>query len=112
MHPGLIFDRSFINRIFDLFTRKQDVGEISGDQPNVAHLAYIAAHPDYQGRRIGSILLNESKRIAAERGKLYHRAGVYKKNTASQRMFEKCGHVKLVDLEMKYVVFMQAELNE
>jgi len=111
-HPWLIFHAEIFNRIIDLFIKKQDVGELTEDQSDVAHLAFIAAHPDCRGRGIGSMLLNESKQIALKRGKRFHRAGVYKVNIASQRMFKKCGHVKVPSLETKRTVFMQAELKE
>ena len=111
-HPWLIFHPEIFNRIINLFIKKQDVGELTEDRPDVAHLAFIAAHPDCRGRGIGSSLLNESMRITLRRGKHFHRAGVYKENIASQRMFEKCGHVEVPKLETKRTIFMQAELNE
>ncbi len=111
-HPAVLYDRSFINQVIGYCVRKPYVSMIDENNLEIAYLAYIAVHPDYQGQRIGSKLLIESKRIAAERGKFYHRAGIYKHNIASQRMFENCGHIILKDQGTKDIVLMQAKIKD
>ncbi len=109
--PYLLFHPEILNRLLSLFIGKRDHGELTEDNSDVAHLAFIAAHPDCRGRGIGSLLLKESMSIALKRGKRFHRAGVYKENIASQHMFEKCGHIAVPALETKRAVFMQADLK-
>jgi ribosomal protein S18 acetylase RimI-like enzyme len=110
-HPAIIFDKMIWSHLFNLLLNYR---EKKGDKPdlsNSAHLAYIAVHPGYQGKKVGTKLLNHSKEIALKRGKIYHYAGVYRNNTNSQRMFEACGHVILKESEIDNIIVMRAELT-
>ena len=111
-HPWIVFNPEIGKRFFKLIAGKPEVSESGRDEKNVAHLAFIAAHPGYRGKGIGSALLKKSMEIAKSRGLRYHRAGVYKNNIASINMFKKLGHIELKELESERAVFLQTDLEQ
>ncbi len=109
-HPSLLFNEELVGRLSTFLQRKKDVGEDSGDNTGVSHLAFIAVDKSARGKGIGIELLLFVKKVSRQRGNLKMRAGVYKGNAASIKMFQKGGFEIVPALESVRTYYVQADL--
>lgn len=62
--------------------------------PEGLEIERIYVHPDYQGRKIGSAMLQEIKKIAVKNAKEFLWLGVWEHNTGAVRFYERAGFTK------------------
>ena len=110
MRPWLVFHPEVRDRIVNIILSRRGVGEASPSEEGVAHLAFIAVASSARGKGVGDALLQYSIKDYMSRNYRRIRAGVYKENHASTRMFERNGFNEAPELETKHTVFMEVQL--
>ena len=65
--------------------------------PHEAHIRMLGVVPEAQGRGVGRALMDESIRIARERGKTLMTLHTTSRMTIAQRMYERMGFERLPD---------------
>jgi ribosomal protein S18 acetylase RimI-like enzyme len=75
------------------------------DEPGFAQMTIGAVDSNHRGSGIFGELIEETKNVSKERGSRAIRAGVYKKNKSSRRVFEKSGWIEMKYLETEDTVF-------
>lgn len=65
--------------------------QINLENDQVATLHLLAVRPAYRGRSLGTLMLQEATRIAAERGKRALRLDTLRSNAPSQRIYANAG---------------------
>lgn len=105
--PFAIFHWEFLSRLINLISRRGESGQLDHYENDVSHLAFIAVDGSMRGKGVGVRLLEEAKSISLERGFPRMRAGVYKQNSASIRMFAKAGYQIVPDLETSRTHFVE-----
>lgn len=102
--PGLAFRRKLWVRLF----RRPDVsGESRGiaDYPGFAQMTIGAVDREFRGAGVFPALVEATKAYSRDRGSRAIRAGIYKGNTPSRRVFIKGGWIETRQLETDDTVF-------
>lgn len=111
--PLMAFHRDLAGRFLVNVFRKRGVGEgNSSQEKDVAHLAFIAVSPEARGKGVGASILYFGKSETFKRNRKALRAGVYKQNIASIRMFSKCGFSEVLGIDTPKVLFMETPLDD
>ena len=105
MHsPHLLFHKRLWNRLF----RRPDISKTSkkiSDYPGFAQMTIGAVDPACRGMGVFPALVEATKSYSKDRGSKAIRAGIYKTNQASRRVFVKGGWTETHELETKETVF-------
>jgi len=107
--------RLFSKMLWKRFLRRPDVdsNKISIiDSPGFAQMTIGAVDSNSRGSGIFGLLIEETRNISSKRGSLGIRAGVYKKNKSSRRVFEKSGWQEMNFLETEETVFYTSFFND
>lgn len=102
--PGLIFQRRLWNRLL----RRPDISKASkhiSDYPGFAQMTIGAVDVKCRGSGIFPALVESTKTFSRNRGSRAIRAGIYKNNRPSRRVFIKGGWIETPELETKETVF-------
>jgi ribosomal protein S18 acetylase RimI-like enzyme len=110
MKPGLIFKKEFWNRVFRQ-THLSKKADVISTYPGMAQMTIGAVDSNYRGINIFPELVQATKVFSKNRGSRAIRAGVYKINTASRRVFIKSGWIETPELETNDTVFYIAYLD-
>jgi ribosomal protein S18 acetylase RimI-like enzyme len=108
--PSLLLKKKLWARLF----RRPDVSRNSrkiADYPGFAQMTIGAVDANYRGNNVFPALVEATKTISKSRGSRAIRAGVYKNNTPSRRVFIKGGWIETPELETKDTVFYVAYLD-
>ena len=109
-NPGLLFKKKLWRR----FLRRPDVTRaIKGiaSTPGFAQMTIGAVDARYRGRGVFPALVEATKTYSEKRGSRAIRAGIYKRNTPSRRVFIKGGWIETPELETRDTVFYVAYLD-
>lgn len=104
LKPKRLFSKMLWKRLF----RRPDVDKekISVvDEPGFAQMTIGAVDSNYRGSGVFGKLIKETKTTSRARGSKAIRAGVYKKNRSSRRVFEKSAWIEIKYLETEDTVF-------
>jgi len=103
-YPSLLLNRSLWRRLF----RRPDVSKASrkiADQPGFAQMIIGAVDKNIRGKGVFPELVKATISISRKRGSWAIRAGIYKSNHPSRRVFIKGGWIKTPELETEDTVF-------
>ncbi|HOU49036.1 MAG: GNAT family N-acetyltransferase [Acidobacteria bacterium] len=109
--PALLFNHKLWSRLF----RRPDVtsaGRKIADQPGFAQMTIGVVDKNCRGRGIFPALVEETKTYSRRRGSRAIRAGIYKINQPSRRVFIKGRWIETPELETEDTVFYVAYLDE
>ena len=98
IHPSLILERRLWRRLF----RKPELssqGRYIAEYPGLAQMTIGAVDSKYRGQGIFDALVKATCPHSAARGSRAIRAGVYKSNLSSRRVFVKCNWIETRSLE-------------
>ncbi|SNR74598.1 Acetyltransferase (GNAT) family protein [Lutibacter agarilyticus] len=107
--------RLFSKMLWERLLRRPDVdsNKISIiDSQGFAQMTIGAVDSNYRGSGIFGELIEETKNVSKYRGSRGIRAGVYKKNKSSRRVFEKSGWREMKYLETKETVYYTSFFDE
>lgn len=107
--------RLFSKMLWERLLRRPDVdnNKISIiDTPGFAQMTIGAVNSNFRGSGVFGLLIEETRNISNNRGSQGIRAGVYKKNKSSRRVFEKSGWQEMKYLETEETVFYTSFFNE
>lgn len=99
---GLYFFIKFIESAFNKIILVELNGDILGycaytDEGDVIHIKNIAVHPDYRKRGIGSLLINEVKKLKKD---IY--LEVMEDNTIAIKFYESLGFKRISEIKKFY----------
>ena len=100
--------RFFSKMLWERLWRRPDVDNEKiaiVDEPGFAQMTIGAVDSNNRGSGIFGELIEETKNVSKLRGSRAIRAGVYKKNISSRRVFEKSGWIEMKYLETEDTVF-------
>jgi GNAT superfamily N-acetyltransferase len=103
-HPGLLLQGKLWQRLF----RRPDVtlqGQHIADYPGMAQMTIGAVDASYRGQGVFPALVEASRTFSKKRGSRAIRAGIYKTNMPSRRVFIKSGWIETPALETADTVF-------
>ena len=109
-NPRLLFRKKLWRRLF----RRPDVSKSSrniADYPGFAQMTIGAVDSSCRGKGIFPALVEETKTYSKARGSRAIRAGIYKSNTPSRRVFIKGGWIETPELETADTVFYVSYLD-
>jgi GNAT superfamily N-acetyltransferase len=109
-NPLLLLKKKLWLRLFrrpDL----SDKGRIIADYPGFAQMTIGVVDADFRGKGVFPALVEATKAISKSRGSRAIRAGIYKKNLSSRRVFIKGGWIETPELETTDTVFYVAYLD-
>ena len=109
-NPFVLFRKELWQRIFRHSESPAHGRSITG-HPGFAQMIIGAVDVAYRGRNIFPALIEATKTFSKARGSRAIRAGVYKTNTPSRRVFIKCGWAETPELETADTVFYVAYLD-
>jgi GNAT superfamily N-acetyltransferase len=102
--PGLLFQKKLWKRLF----RRPDISkgnESIADYPGFAQMTIGVVDTEYRGMGVFPALVNATKIYSKTRGSKAIRAGIYKTNQPSRRVFIKGGWIETPELETIDTVF-------
>ena len=108
--PNLLFKKKLWNRLF----RRPDISKTSkniADYPGFAQMTIGAVDADFRGQGVFPALVEATKIYSKDRGSRAIRAGIYKNNQPSRRVFIKNGWIETSELETSDTVFYVAYLD-
>jgi ribosomal protein S18 acetylase RimI-like enzyme len=108
--PSLLFQRKLWERLLR-DSKSSSKGEMIGRQPGMAQMTIGAVDGDYRGYGVFPALVEATKSYSKARGSRAIRAGVYKINNSSRRVFVKGGWIESPELETSDTVFFVAYLD-
>ena len=108
--PGLLFKKKLWQRLFRRPTVSKHSKDIA-DYPGFAQMTIGAVDADYRGKGVFPELVEATKSYSKARGSRAIRAGVYKTNMPSRRVFIKGGWIETPELETPDTVFYVAYLD-
>ena len=111
LKPSRLFSKILWERLF----RRPDVDDaktVMIDISGFAQMTIGAVSRNYRGSGIFGFLIEETKQVSKERGSSGIRAGVYKKNKSSRRVFEKGGWQEMRYLETEETMFYTSFFND
>jgi hypothetical protein len=104
--------RLFSKMLWERLLRRPDVNKISIiDTPGFAQMTIGAVNSNFRGSGIFGSLIEETRNISKKRESQGIRAGVYKKNKSSRKVFEKSGWQEMKYLETEETVFYTTFFN-
>jgi hypothetical protein len=109
--PNRLFSKLLWERLF----RKSDVHNTKtsiNNAPGFAQMTIGTVSPNYRGSGVFGLLIEKTKQVSNERGSSGIRAGVYKKNKSSRRVFVKGGWQEMEYLETKETAFYTSFFND
>ncbi len=109
--PSRLFSKLLWRRLLrrpDIDNEKKSVADV----PGFAQMTIGAVDFNCRGSGVFGQLINSTKNFSNKRGSRGVRAGVYKINTASRRVFEKEGWQEMKYLETEDTVFYTAFFDE
>ncbi|MCX6031756.1 MAG: GNAT family N-acetyltransferase [Chloroflexi bacterium] len=109
-HPGLLLRGKLWQRLL----RRPDVtsqGRHIADYPGMAQMTNGAVDAGYRGQGVFPALVEASRTFSKERGSRAIRAGIYKTNMPSRRVFIKAGWIETPALETPDTVFYVSYLD-
>jgi hypothetical protein len=109
-NPSLLLNLDLWRRLF----RRPDVskqGRYMADYPGMAQMTIGAVDSNYRGQAIFPTLVEATRHHSKIRGSRAIRAGIYKSNMPSRRVFIKSGWVETRVLETSDTVFYVAYLD-
>ena len=102
--PKLVFSKMLWKRLF----RRPDMAKGAKDILNLTDFAQMtigAVEKDFRGSGVFAELIEATKNYSLKRGSKAIRAGVYKKNFSSRRVFTKSGWAEFPQLETEDTLF-------
>jgi GNAT superfamily N-acetyltransferase len=109
-NPFLLFRRKLWRRLFRYLNSSAQSKSIA-DHPGFAQMIIGAVDAAYRGKNVFAALIEATKKFSKARGSRAIRAGIYKTNTSSRRVFVKCGWTESPELETHDTVFYVAYLD-
>ena len=109
-HPGLLLQSKLWQRLF----RRPDVtsqGQHVADRPGMAQMTIGAVDASYRGQGVFPALVQATRTYSKLRGSRAIRAGIYKTNAPSRRVFIKSGWIETPVLETPDTVFYVSYLD-
>jgi hypothetical protein len=109
-HPRLLLER----RLWRRLVRRESAGERGeriASYPGMAQMTIGAVAADYRGRAVFPALVDATRAYSKERGSRGIRAGIYKSNMPSRRVFIKSGWLEMPELETTDTVFYVSFLD-
>jgi len=109
-NPFLLFKKVLWRRML----RRPDLSDKNramADYPGFAQMTIGAVDSNFRGHGVFPALVEATKTFSKERGSRAIRAGVYKSNTSSRRVFIKGGWLETPELETHDTVFYVAYLD-
>jgi GNAT superfamily N-acetyltransferase len=110
-HPWLLFEKKLWERLLRRSDDMAGPGERIAAYPGVAQMTIGAVDADYRGQGVFPALVEATKSVSRQRGSRAIRAGIYKPNTPSRRVFVKGGWIETPQLETSDTVFYMAYLD-
>jgi GNAT superfamily N-acetyltransferase len=110
-NPKLLFEKKLWDRLFRRSDDMSGAGEKIASHPGVAQMTIGAVAADYRGQGVFPALVEATKTFSTQRGSRAIRAGIYKPNTPSRRVFIKGGWIETPQLETSDTVFYMAYLD-
>ncbi len=110
-NPRFLLNKKLWSRLL----RRPDVSGTSqkiADRPGFAQMTIGAVDKNIRGQGIFPALVAETKVVSRKRGRRAIRAGIYKVNQPSRRVFIKGGWIETPELETEGTVFYVAYLDE
>ena len=107
--------RLFSKMLWQRLLRRPDVDRSKMsiiDSPGFAQMTIGAVDSNSRGSGVFGLLIEETRISSNKRGSYGIRAGVYKKNKSSRRVFEKSGWQEIKALETKETVFYTSFFND
>jgi hypothetical protein len=108
--PSILFDRSLWRRFFRRSDNSNNRGEHSENQSGIAQMIIGVVDSAFRGRGVFAELIESTKAVSKSRGSKAIRAGIYKNNSSSRRVFIKSGWIELPAPEASDTVFYVANL--
>jgi GNAT superfamily N-acetyltransferase len=111
LKPSRVFSKMLWKRLF----RRPDMAkgaEALLDYPGFAQMTIGAVEKDFRGSGVFGELIEATKEYSRKRGSKAIRAGVYKRNNSSRRVFVKSGWAELPQLETEDTIFYVAAFDE
>lgn len=102
--PGLLFKKRLWSRLF----RRPDTtraGRVLTDYPGFAQMTIGAVDVNFRGAGVFRALVEATKQYSQKRGSRAIRAGIYKMNQPSRRVFIRGGWIETPQLETNDTVF-------
>ena len=109
-NPLLLLEDKLWRRLF----RRPDVtsqGQHIADYPGMAQMTIGAVDTNFRGRGVFPALVESTRTFSKERGSRAIRAGIYRENMPSRRVFVKSGWIETPLLETSDTVFYVAYLD-
>lgn len=108
--PTLLFGTKLWKRLFR-GSESSEIGKKIAHYPGVAQMTIGVVNAEFRGQGVFPALVEATKDFSRERGSRAIRAGVYKPNNASRRVFIKGGWIEMPELETSDTVFYMAYLD-
>ena len=108
--PSLLFQRKLWDRLFR-DSKSSSKGETMARCPGMAQMTIGVVDSDYRGYGVFPALVEATKSFSSARGSRGIRAGIYKINNSSRRVFIKGGWIETPELETSDTVFYVAYLD-
>jgi hypothetical protein len=108
--PSLLFQRKLWMRVFRA-PKSSRKGELIARHPGMAQMTIGAVDANFRGYGVFPSLVEATKTFSKTRGSRAIRAGIYKSNNSSRRVFIKGGWIETSDLETDDTVFYVAYLD-
>jgi RimJ/RimL family protein N-acetyltransferase len=114
-NPRLLFERSLWKRLFRQ-AEASPQGHKIVNHPGLAQMTIGAVDSSFRGQGIFGELVKATTVYSHARGSRAVRAGVYKPNSSSRRVFEKCGWIETPTLEtadtVNYIFYIDSSFRE
>ena len=108
--PGIILKKELWKRLLRR-SELSEYGKLISEYPGMAQMTIGAVDANHRGLNIFPKLVNSTEKFSRERGSRAIRAGVYRKNSSSRRVFNKLGWIEMPELETSDTVFYVSFLD-
>ena len=110
-NPALLFSGKLWQRLYRRSRLATDRGALIAGYPGVAQMTIGVVDARFRGKSIFPALIEATKSFSKSHGSRAIRAGIYKPNSSSRRVFVKGGWIETPDLETEDTVFYMAYLD-
>jgi GNAT superfamily N-acetyltransferase len=108
--PTLLFQGKLWRRVLR-DSKSSSKGEMIAKHSGMAQMTIGAVDADYRGNGVFPALVDATRSFSKARGSRAIRAGIYKTNMSSRRVFIKCGWIETPELETSDTVFYVTYLD-
>jgi hypothetical protein len=109
-NPSLLFQRKLWQRLLRV-SKSSSTGEKIAQYPGMAQMTIGAVDAGFRGFGVFPALVDATRSFSKARGSKAIRAGIYKENNSSRRVFIKGGWIESKELETSDTVFYVSYLD-